>query len=41
MYVRWLPGLSLEFGFATGGVLVVAGFGLGAVASIFELRKVR
>ena len=41
IYVRWLPGLSLEFGFATAGALVVAGFGLGAVAAIFELRKVR
>jgi cell division transport system permease protein len=41
MYVRWLPGLTLELAFATAGVLVLTGSGLGVVAAIFELRKVR
>jgi len=40
-YVRWMPGLSLEVAFMAAGLLVVAGFGLGVVASLVELRKVR
>lgn len=40
-YVRWLPGVTLEVGFAAAALVVVAGTGLGVVASLFELRKVR
>jgi cell division transport system permease protein len=39
-YVRWLPGLTLEVGFAAAALVVAAGFGLGVVASLVELRKV-
>jgi cell division transport system permease protein len=39
-YVRWLPGVSMEVAFAAAGLVVAAGFGLGVLASVFELRKV-
>lgn len=40
MYVQWLPGVSAETGVFALAALLMAGVGLGTVASALELRKV-
>lgn len=39
-YLQWLPGISAETAFLVVALLATAGSGLGAVTSMFELRKV-
>lgn len=41
IYVQWLPGIAPETSFIVMAALVVAGFGLGSLASLVELRRVR
>jgi len=39
-YLQWLPGINAETAFLVVALLATAGSGLGAVTSMFELRKV-
>ena len=41
VYANWLPGVTSETAFIAFALLVIAGFGLGSVSSLVELRKVR